>query len=89
VAAAEQLRDKVIAAVRNGEFVAVCDGMTADDIPGGVDDSEINPWTTAASGPHPTGEFEVWTPVEYFAEVYTFMTVERGDLSVLLHPLGR
>jgi len=42
VAAAEELRDKVIAAVRNGDFIAVCNGMTADDIPaGGVEDDEI------------------------------------------------
>jgi len=41
VAAAEDLRDKVIAAVRNGQFVAICDGMTADGIPGGGVDDEI------------------------------------------------
>jgi len=45
-------------------------------------------WGTTAVGPHPTGQFEIWTPIEYFAEIYTFLTIERGILSVLLHPLG-
>ncbi|KAJ3271556.1 hypothetical protein HDV01_006518 [Terramyces sp. JEL0728] len=40
-------------------------------------------------GPHPIGSFETWVPIEYFAQAYSFFTLNRGDLSVLLHPLTR
>ena len=31
----------------------------------------------------------MWVPREYLAEMMTFMMYHRGELSVLLHPLGR
>ncbi|KAJ3251032.1 hypothetical protein HK103_002928 [Boothiomyces macroporosus] len=40
-------------------------------------------------GPHPIGSFETWVPIEYFAEAYSFFLLNRGELSVLLHPLTR
>ncbi|KAI8898370.1 DOPA-like domain-containing protein [Globomyces pollinis-pini] len=40
-------------------------------------------------GPHPIGSFETWVPIEYFGEAYSFFTLNRKGLSVLLHPLTR
>lgn len=39
-------------------------------------------------GPHSVGNFKVWTPREYLADMLSFMMLNRGDLTVLLHPLG-
>uniref|UniRef100_A0A915L0C0 DOPA 4,5-dioxygenase n=1 Tax=Romanomermis culicivorax TaxID=13658 RepID=A0A915L0C0_ROMCU len=38
-------------------------------------------------GPHPVGSYEIWCPVEYFAKAYSFMVLNRGWLSILVHPL--
>ncbi|ORX52446.1 hypothetical protein DM01DRAFT_1323632 [Hesseltinella vesiculosa] len=38
-------------------------------------------------GPHPIGSYEVWAPVEHFARAYSFFTLNRGELSILIHPL--
>ncbi|KAJ3362319.1 Splicing factor 3B subunit 3 [Kappamyces sp. JEL0680] len=38
-------------------------------------------------GPHPTGSYEVWVPKEYFSAAYSFFLLNRGSLSVLVHPL--
>ena len=43
----------------------------------------------ALLGPHPVGSFEVWTPREFLADLMTFMMYHRGELSVLVHPLGK
>ena len=40
-------------------------------------------------GPHPVGSFEVWVPQEYLPHMLTFTMYNRGDLSVLVHPLGK
>ncbi|KAI9226116.1 MAG: DOPA-like domain-containing protein [Piptocephalis tieghemiana] len=39
-------------------------------------------------GPHPTGNLEVWTPKEEYSRVYDFVTSNRGNLSVLIHPIS-
>ncbi|CAO3594187.1 unnamed protein product [Absidia cylindrospora] len=38
-------------------------------------------------GPHPVGSYEVWCPTEYFARAFSFFTLNRGELSILIHPL--
>lgn len=40
-------------------------------------------------GPHPAGSYEIWCPKESFAEVFSYLTLNRGELSVLVHPLTR
>lgn len=40
-------------------------------------------------GPHPIGSFETWVPQESFAEAYSWFLLNRGDLSILIHPLTR
>ena len=40
-------------------------------------------------GPHPVGSFEVWVPQEYLPHMLTFTMYNRGDLSVLVNPLGK
>ncbi|KAJ3012360.1 hypothetical protein HKX48_006324 [Thoreauomyces humboldtii] len=40
-------------------------------------------------GPHPCGSFETWVPIESFAKVHAWFTMNRGELSVLIHPLTR
>lgn len=44
---------------------------------------------TEPIGPHPTGSFEVWVPKEHFSRTYSWFTLHRGPLSVLIHPLTR
>jgi len=43
----------------------------------------------APIGPHLIGSYEVWVPIESFAEIFGFFTLNRNDLSVLVHPLTR
>ncbi|KAI9309044.1 DOPA-like domain-containing protein [Cunninghamella echinulata] len=40
-------------------------------------------------GPHTVGSYEVWCPTEYFARAFSFFTLNRGDLSILIHPLTK
>ncbi|CAG8478517.1 5694_t:CDS:2 [Ambispora leptoticha] len=38
-------------------------------------------------GPHPIGSYEVWCPKEHFARVFSWFVLNRGQHSVLVHPL--
>ncbi|KAI5820124.1 DOPA-like domain-containing protein [Pyronema omphalodes] len=71
--AALKLRDAVLTLRRSGVFVA-------------VPLSRVN---VAPIGPHPAGSYEIWVPRESFAEVFSFMALNHGELSVLVHPLTR
>ncbi|CCX13031.1 DOPA-like domain-containing protein [Pyronema domesticum] len=71
--AALKLRDAVLALRRSGVFVAVPLGRV----------------NVAPIGPHPAGSYEIWVPHESFAEVFSFMALNHGELSVLVHPLTR
>ena len=31
-------------------------------------------------GPHPAGSYEIWVPDSSFAGVYSYLTLNRGDL---------
>ena len=37
----------------------------------------------------PTTSYEVWVPRESFAAAFSWFTLHRGNLSVLVHPLTR
>ncbi|KAF9453678.1 DOPA 4,5-dioxygenase [Macrolepiota fuliginosa MF-IS2] len=71
--AALKLRDTVLRLRRDGAFVAVPLFRVNMD----------------PMGPHPVGSYEVWCPAETFSAVFSYMCLNRGNLSVLIHPLTR
>ena len=71
-----------------GNMTAVCHGVTSDMLPG-LDESKIPGVHYGPIGPHPVGSFEVWVPQEYLPHMLSFMMYNRGDLSILVHPLGK
>lgn len=40
-------------------------------------------------GPHPVGSYEIWCPSESFVSVYSYLCMNRGNLSILVHPLTK
>jgi DOPA 4,5-dioxygenase len=40
-------------------------------------------------GPHLIGSYEIWVPIESFSDFYQWIVLNRGNLSVLVHPLTR
>jgi DOPA 4,5-dioxygenase len=40
-------------------------------------------------GPHLIGSYEIWVPYESYADFYPWMVLNRGNLSILVHPLTR
>jgi len=71
--AALKLRDAVLRLRRDGAFVAV----------------PLHRVNLDPIGPHPVGSYEIWTPSETFASVFSYLSLYRGDLSILVHPLTR
>lgn len=86
--AANDLRKKVVRRVEQGTLVAVCHGVTSSMLPG-LDDKKVPQVNNGPKGPHPCGSFEVWVPFEWFDVAMSFFMRERGDLSVLVHPLTK
>ncbi|KAF8894833.1 DOPA-like domain-containing protein [Infundibulicybe gibba] len=71
--AAMELRDAVLRLRRDGAFVAVPLFRVNMD----------------PVGPHPVGSYEIWVPSETFSSVFSFLCMNRGNLSILVHPLTR
>ncbi|KAH8114214.1 DOPA-like domain-containing protein [Phellopilus nigrolimitatus] len=71
--AALALRDSVLRLRRDGAFIAV----------------PLHRVNTGPIGPHPAGSYEIWCPAESFAAVFSYLCLNRGDLSVLVHSLTR
>ncbi|PBK63817.1 hypothetical protein ARMSODRAFT_527766 [Armillaria solidipes] len=69
--AALELRDAVLRLCRDGAFVAV----------------PLFRVNTEPMGPHPVGSYEIWVPAESFSSVFSFIALNHGQLSVLVHPL--
>ncbi|KAJ8093157.1 hypothetical protein PM082_020642 [Marasmius tenuissimus] len=69
--AALELRDAVLRLRRDGAFVAV----------------PLFRVNTEPMGPHPVGSYEIWVPSETFASVFSYLCMNRGNLSILVHPL--
>ncbi|KAF5386945.1 hypothetical protein D9615_002023 [Tricholomella constricta] len=67
------LRDAVLRLRRDGAFVAV----------------PLFRVNTEPIGPHPVGSYEIWVPAETFSSVFSYLCMNRGDLSILVHPLTR
>ncbi|KAF7314980.1 hypothetical protein MIND_00012100 [Mycena indigotica] len=68
-----ELRDAVLRLRRDGAFIAV----------------PLFRVNEAPIGPHPVGSYEIWVPSETFASVYSYLCLNRGPLSILVHPLTR
>jgi len=83
---AMKLRDLLLDAVSRREFIVIFPGITDKIIPG-LNDSRVPRVNTQPVGPHPGGSFEVWTPKEYFNQAMSFFLLNRGELTILLHPL--
>uniref|UniRef100_A0A0W0FZS4 Dopa-dioxygenase n=1 Tax=Moniliophthora roreri TaxID=221103 RepID=A0A0W0FZS4_MONRR len=71
--AALELRDAVLRLRRDGAFVAV----------------PLFRVNTDPIGPHPVGSYEIWVPAETFSSVFSYLCMNRGNLSILVHPLTR
>ncbi|KAF8528151.1 DOPA-like domain-containing protein [Hysterangium stoloniferum] len=65
------LRDAVLRLRRDGAFVAV----------------PLYRVNMSPKGPHPAGSYEIWCPSESFASVFSYLSLNHGSLSVLVHPL--
>ncbi|KZT20305.1 hypothetical protein NEOLEDRAFT_1075891 [Neolentinus lepideus HHB14362 ss-1] len=72
-AAALELRDAVLRLRRDGAFVAV----------------PLWRVNMEPIGPHPVGSYEIWCPAESFSSVFSYLCINRGQLSILVHPLTR
>ncbi|KAM3482317.1 hypothetical protein BB8028_0007g02140 [Beauveria bassiana] len=70
-AAALALRDAVLKLRRDGAFVAV----------------PLHRVNEYPIGPHPAGSYEIWVPDSSFSDVFFYLATNRGNLSVLIHPL--
>ncbi|KAH7928146.1 hypothetical protein BV22DRAFT_1005470 [Leucogyrophana mollusca] len=71
--AALELRDAVLRLRRDGAFVAV----------------PLFRVNTDPIGPHPVGSYEIWVPSTSFSAVFSYLCMNRGELSILVHPLTR
>ncbi|KAG1768993.1 DOPA-like domain-containing protein [Suillus occidentalis] len=71
--AALDLRDAVLRLRRDGAFVAV----------------PLFRVNTDPIGPHPVGSYEIWVPSTSFSSVFSYLCINRGSLSILVHPLTR
>ncbi|KAH0528845.1 hypothetical protein TsFJ059_003657 [Trichoderma semiorbis] len=70
-AAALALRDAVLRLRHDGAFVAV----------------PLHRVNKEPIGPHPAGSYEIWVPDTSFSEVFFYLATNRGNLSILVHPL--
>ncbi|KAK4059172.1 hypothetical protein Trihar35433_11169 [Trichoderma harzianum] len=70
-AAALALRNAVLRLRRDGAFVAV----------------PLHRVNKEPIGPHPAGSYEIWVPDTSFSEVFFYLATNRGNLSILIHPL--
>ncbi|KAF8626304.1 hypothetical protein AX15_004974 [Amanita polypyramis BW_CC] len=71
--AALDLRNAVLNLRRDGAFIA-------------VPFFRVN---AGPMGPHPVGSYEIWVPSESFSSVFSYLCLNRGPLSILIHPLTR
>jgi len=93
VADAMRLKAEIVENVRQGKFLAVCDGVDANVTKAGFGldfDSTLVPEVNMGPrGPHPAGSYEVWVPVEHVGALISYLTLHRGEVSLLFHPLTK
>ena len=73
------MNNKIIAEVIAGNMTVVSPGITSEILPG-IDDSKVPGFYMDPIGPHSVGNFKVWVPREYLADMMSFMMLNRGDL---------
>ncbi|KAJ7611706.1 DOPA-like domain-containing protein [Roridomyces roridus] len=71
--AALELRDAVLRLRRDGAFIAV----------------PLFRQVATLFCPHPVGSYEIWVPSETFSSVFSYLCMNRGSLSILVHPITR
>lgn len=84
VAAANAFRELVVASVAAGDFIVVCDGVELPELPKASYAVNMKP-----VGPHPVGSYEIWVPAEHVSAMLSFTILNRGELSIYVHPLTR
>merc|ERR1711955_143068 len=82
-----RLRD-LLGEVAAKQLLVVLNGVTSYIWPG-LDDSKVPNFNMEPIGPHPCGSYEVWVPQEGMSKALSFLMYHRGNLSVLVHPLGK
>ena len=86
VSAATWMQQQLIEKVMSHEFLVVLTGVNSSVLPD-LDESEVPYFNMHPIGPHPCGSFEVWTPAQYLEKAMSWLMMNRGELTVLLHPL--
>ena len=86
---AKKLRDTILLNIKNRVFIVILNSITNDILPKSIDLSKLPKFNTSPIGPHPTGSYEVWVPIEYYTIFLSFILLNRNNLSVLIHPLTR
>lgn len=72
-ASAVRLRDRILELAKQGFFQVV----------------PLKTINTSPRGPHPIGSYEVWCAREDFARCYSWFVLNRGQHSILIHPLTK
>eukprot|EP01079_Euglenida_sp_SAG-EU17-18_P008876 gene8876-1593_t len=86
VDAARWVQQQLLDAVARREMLAILPGTNTSVVPA-LDTSRLPVFNLGPIGPHPCGSFEVWVPFQYVPHVLSWLALNRGELSVLGHPL--
>eukprot|EP00483_Globobulimina_turgida_P002740 UN02745 len=86
VNSAQWIQQQLIQKVINHEFLVVLVGINDTILPD-LNTSAVPLFNMAPIGPHPCGSYEVWTPAQYLHQVISWFMMNRGELTILLHPL--
>jgi hypothetical protein len=84
---AVDFREALIQEVKANKLTVVCPGIGPNEVPKFTSrPARVN---KGPIGPHPCGSYEIWTPEESLSSMMSFAMMNRGSLSILIHPLGR
>ncbi|KAL6788076.1 DOPA-like domain-containing protein [Trichoderma sp. SZMC 28012] len=86
-AAALALRDAVLRLRRDGTQSARQSRFFTDHDVGAFVAVPLQRVNKEPIGPHPAGSYEIWVPDTSFSEVFFYLATNRGNLSILVHPL--
>eukprot|EP00128_Syssomonas_multiformis_P012800 Colp12_sorted_trinity150504_noHs@13234 len=86
-----KFRSLLLEEVRQGNMFLVFNGVTAETHPrlSALNTERIPNFNEKPVGPHPVCSWENWVPQESLAKALSFFTLNRGDLTVFIHPLTR
>lgn len=86
IEAALNIQSQLISLVKSHQMLVVLDGVTDDMLPG-LNVSTIPSVHYGPVGPHPCGSYEVWVSAQYVAQALSWFMLNRGELTILFHPL--